>query len=35
VRRFRRGLDNDQIEVLSLYGPLIQQALAGWGEPVL
>lgn len=35
VRRFRRWLDNDKVEVLSLYGPLIQQALAEWGDPVL
>jgi hypothetical protein len=35
VRRFRRWLDNDKIEVLSLYGPVIQQALAGWGEQAL
>ena len=26
VRRFRRWLDNDQIDVLALSGPLIQQA---------
>ena len=32
VRRFRRWLDNDKIDVLSLYGPLMQQALAEWGE---
>ena len=32
ARRFRRWLDNDQIDVLSLYGPLIQHALVGWGE---
>jgi Transposase DDE domain len=30
VRRFRRWLDNDKIEVHALYGPLIQQALIGW-----
>jgi hypothetical protein len=30
VRRFRRWLDNDRIEVHSLYGPLIQQALMSW-----
>ena len=30
VRRFRRWLDNDKIEVQTLYGPLIQQALGGW-----
>ncbi len=35
VRRFRRWLDNDKIEVLSLYGPLIQQALVKWGEQAL
>jgi hypothetical protein len=35
VRRFRRWLDNDKIEVGSLYGPLMQQALAEWGEHVL
>ena len=28
VRRFRRWLDNDKIDVLSLYGPFMQQALA-------
>jgi hypothetical protein len=32
VRRFRRGLSNPRIEVHSLYGPLIQQALAEWGQ---
>jgi hypothetical protein len=32
VRRFRRWLDNDRIQVLELYGPLIQQALAEWGD---
>jgi Transposase DDE domain len=30
VRRFRRWLDNDKIEVHTLYGPLMQQALVGW-----
>jgi hypothetical protein len=35
VRRFRRWLDNDKIDVLSLYGPCIQQALVGWGEQAL
>ena len=34
-RRFRRWLDNDKIDVLSLYGPLLQQALAEWGAPAL
>ena len=32
VRRFRRWLDNDKIKVHDLYGPLIRQALAEWGE---
>jgi hypothetical protein len=35
VRRFRRWLDNAKIDVLSLYSPLIQQALAEWGEQAL
>ena len=35
VRRFRRWLDNDKIDVVALYGPLIQQALAAWGEQAL
>jgi hypothetical protein len=35
VRRFRRWLDNDKIEVASLYGPLIAHALAQWGNHVL
>ena len=35
VRRFRRWLDNERIQVHELYGPLIQQALAEWGENVL
>ena len=35
VRRFRRWLDNDKIDVLALYGPLIEQALAEWGEQAL
>ena len=30
VRRFRRWLDNDKIDVHTLYGPLMQQALGGW-----
>jgi hypothetical protein len=30
VRRFRRWLDNDKIDVYTLYGPLMQQALGGW-----
>jgi hypothetical protein len=32
VRHFARWLSNSRIEVHSLYGPLIQQALAEWGE---
>lgn len=32
VRRFGRWLDNDRIHALELYGPLIQQALADWGD---
>ena len=32
VRRFARWLSNSRIEVHSLYGPLIQQALAEWGQ---
>jgi hypothetical protein len=35
VRRFRRWLDNDKIEVHTLYGPLIQQALVAWGAKTL
>jgi hypothetical protein len=35
VRRFRRWLDNDRIESVALYGPLIQHALAEWGAHVL
>ncbi|MBU0495868.1 MAG: transposase [Chloroflexi bacterium] len=35
VRRFARWLDNDRIQVHQLYGPLIQQALAEWGEYTL
>jgi hypothetical protein len=31
VRRFMRWLNNPRIEVHSLYGPLIQRALAEWG----
>jgi hypothetical protein len=30
VRRFRRWLANDKIDVYTLYGPLMQQALGGW-----
>jgi Transposase DDE domain len=35
VRRFRRWLDNDKIDVLSLYDPFMQQAVAAWGEQAL
>jgi len=35
VRRFRRWLDNDKIEVHALYGPLMQQALIGWRDKTL
>ena len=35
VRRFRRWLDNDKIDVLSLSGPCMQQAVAAWGEQAL
>src|SRR5215471_18980868 len=35
VRRFRRWLDNDKIDGVALYGPLMQQALAEWGEQAL
>jgi hypothetical protein len=32
VRRFVRWLNNSRIKVHALYGPLIQQALAEWGD---
>ncbi|MGD2207752.1 MAG: transposase [Anaerolineae bacterium] len=35
ARRFKRWLDNGRIQVHKLYGPLIQQALAEWGENTL
>ena len=35
VRRFARWLENDRIDVHALYGPLLQQALAEWGNAVL
>jgi hypothetical protein len=35
VRRFARWLENDRIDVRALYGPLMQQALAEWGNHVL
>jgi len=31
IRRFRRWLANDRVDVAALYNPLIQQALADWG----
>jgi len=34
-RRFHRWLGNRRINVNKLYGPLIQEALAGWGEHIL
>jgi len=34
-RRFARWLYNDRLEVHDLYGPLIQEALAGWSEATL
>src|SRR5512144_2996802 len=34
-RRFARWLHNDRLKVHDLYGPLIQEALAGWGEATL
>jgi hypothetical protein len=35
VRRFARWLANERIDVHQLYGPLIQQALDGWGRHTL
>jgi hypothetical protein len=32
VRRLTRGLENDRLAVHTLSGPLIQQALAEWGD---
>ena len=34
-RRFQRWFYNDRIHVSSLYGPLIQGALAEWGDHTL
>ena len=34
-RRFQRWLENERIEVHSLYGPLIQNALSEWGMTTL
>jgi len=31
IRRFRRWLDNDRLDIPALYNPLVQQALAEWG----
>jgi hypothetical protein len=35
IRRFRRFLDNERIEVHRLYGPLLQQALREWDHKTL
>jgi hypothetical protein len=35
VRRFARWLENERIAVHALDGPLIQQALAAWGDHIL
>ena len=35
VRRFRRWLGNERIDVHHLYGPLIQQSLSEWGAHLL
>ena len=32
VRRLTRWLENTRIDVHALYGPLIQQAIAEWGD---
>lgn len=32
IRRFRRFLDNDRIDVSGLYAPLFHQALQGWEQ---
>lgn len=34
-RRFQRWLENERIEVNSLYGPLLQNALSEWGMTTL
>lgn len=31
IRRFRRWLDNERLDIPALYNPLVQQALAEWG----
>ena len=33
VRRLARWLEQKRVAVHALYGPLLQQALAEWGEP--
>jgi hypothetical protein len=35
VRRFARWLENARIAGQALYGPLIQQARAAWGDHIL
>ena len=35
IRRFRRFLDNDRIDVHRLYAPLLHQALQGWTQTQL
>lgn len=35
VRRFARWLGNDRIDVRALHGPLMQHALAEWGNHIL
>ena len=35
VRRFRRWLANERLQVNDLYGPIIQEALAEWGTNTL
>ena len=32
IRRFRRWLANERLDLPSLYNPLVQQALAEWGR---
>ena len=35
VRRFRRWLDNERIQVHQLYGVIIQEAISQWDEKIL
>ncbi len=35
MRRLRRWLDNDRIDVHVLYGPLMPEALIGWVDKTL